>query len=327
MFREHYHGLLDEDDLLDNLRLKVQLKNKTIDEYVDGFRQIVSRLKRPPPTPEKVKFAYKNLRRPDRDYFSGQTVDSFRKLLRLGRECKREMRIDERQSQLLGKRIEKLAEISEKTSEGHQEKKGKGSKNKKGEVREQSSGQMATVTANNAGPSGSYRQGGSKEQSNSKGDPTNQENRPKSQGPQGFRQGQMPIQSTASGKIREQTFRSAPKQSEMRPKEMDHNQYRCRKCNEPGHRMIECPTTKCYGCGEFSHIGAYCPTGPELPHVDRAEPVRKGPSQYDRYCYRCGLEGVIIRDCPNCNGPPLDSGNGSAGAQFRPVTPANQTTA
>ena len=94
--------------------MKVQLKAESIDEYVDGFRQIAGRLKRPPSTSSQIDIVYKNLRREYRDYFRGHAINSFKQLLKLGRELEKENSIDERQSILMGKRTERLAEVTEK---------------------------------------------------------------------------------------------------------------------------------------------------------------------------------------------------------------------
>ena len=133
MFQEHYYGALDEDEIYDKLKMRVQLNAESIDEYVDGFRQIAGRLKRPPSTSSQIDIVYKNLRREYRDYFRGHAINSFKQLLKLGRECEKENRIDERQSILTGKRTERLAEVTEKKeSERAGENRGgkKGSKKK-----------------------------------------------------------------------------------------------------------------------------------------------------------------------------------------------------
>ena len=44
MFEERYFGLYDEDDMLDDLRIRVQMKNESISDFVDAFIYLVSRL-------------------------------------------------------------------------------------------------------------------------------------------------------------------------------------------------------------------------------------------------------------------------------------------
>ena len=61
MFREQYLGLQDEDDLYDDLRRKIQSKQESISEYIDRFRHMISRLRRPPADSEQLKIIYKGL--------------------------------------------------------------------------------------------------------------------------------------------------------------------------------------------------------------------------------------------------------------------------
>ena len=52
MLREQYLGLQDEDDLYDDLRRKIQSKQESISQYIDRFRHMISRLRRPPAVSE-----------------------------------------------------------------------------------------------------------------------------------------------------------------------------------------------------------------------------------------------------------------------------------
>ena len=75
--------------------------------------------------------------------------------------------------------------------------------------------------------------------------------------------------------------------------------FTCRECGESGHRLANCPRTKCYACNEFGHIAPACPKFP--------------PSE--RYCYKCSLQGYTVRNCPNCNPSAQTPENESAGNQ------------
>ena len=61
MLKERHFGLYDEDDMLDDLRIRVQRKGKSISDFVDKFIYLVSRLRHPPPVHTHVAIAFKKL--------------------------------------------------------------------------------------------------------------------------------------------------------------------------------------------------------------------------------------------------------------------------
>ena len=125
MFKERYFGLYDEDDMLDDLRIRVQRKNESILDFVDAFIYLVSRLRHPPPVHTQVGIAFKNVLLEYRSHMLSRTPKSFKELLDLGREYEKEKKLDERYSQLTGKKWDKLAAIEEKPV--NKENKGNGS--------------------------------------------------------------------------------------------------------------------------------------------------------------------------------------------------------
>ena len=116
-FRDRFIGLLDEDDLYDELKNCLQLKNESIDEFISTVRYMAHRLRQPLSTREQVKIAYKNLLPEYRKYINGRDRDSFSDLIRYGRVWKKEKGLDERQSHLTGRKTEKAAAISELSEE------------------------------------------------------------------------------------------------------------------------------------------------------------------------------------------------------------------
>ena len=129
LFKDRFIGLLDEDDLYDELRIRLQIKTESIDDFIGIFKHMVSRLRHQPPLKEQLKIVYKNLLPQYRQYINGRHIDSFRTLIKWGREWEKEKRIDERQSNLNGRKTDKVSAIQE--IEGELEKKSPNN-NKKG---------------------------------------------------------------------------------------------------------------------------------------------------------------------------------------------------
>ena len=76
-------------------------------------------------------------------------------------------------------------------------------------------------------------------------------------------------------------------------------EFRCRICDEPGHRASQCPTNVCYRCNGYGHLANVCPS-----------------SRNVMFCYKCGAQGVTVKDCPDCNGTQSQQqGNEEAGSQ------------
>ena len=123
--------MLDEDDLYDELRMRIQAKNESIDEFMGTFRYMAGRLKHSLSTRELLKIAYKNLGNKYRQYINSREIDSFSTFLKYGREWEREKRLDERQSSLNGRRVEMAAGFSDNADKDAKASKGSNNKSNK----------------------------------------------------------------------------------------------------------------------------------------------------------------------------------------------------
>ena len=147
LFKERFIGLLDEDDLYDELKMRIQTKNESIDEFIGTFKYMAHRLSHAPSTRELAKMAYKNLLPEYRKYINGREADSFKTLLKLGREWEKEKRIDERQALLMGKRIEKAAALQEVKDQTEKKSDKAARKNKKKNVADTQSEELCAEIA------------------------------------------------------------------------------------------------------------------------------------------------------------------------------------
>ena len=127
-FKERFFGIVDEDDLWDELRMKVQGKNESIADYVDSFQYLVSRFRHAPSLKSQLDIIYKNLLPEYRKHMINCEISTYRELLRHGKSFEKERKIDERQAQLSGKSTDRFAAMDEKSDDI--EKKGKQSSGK-----------------------------------------------------------------------------------------------------------------------------------------------------------------------------------------------------
>ena len=89
LFRDQFIGLLDENDLYDELKSRLQLKDETIYEFISSVRYMDHRLTQPLTMREQVKIPYKNLLLENRKFINDRDRETFHDLIRYGREWKR----------------------------------------------------------------------------------------------------------------------------------------------------------------------------------------------------------------------------------------------
>ena len=334
LFRERFIGLLDEDDLYDELRMRIQTKNESMDEFVGTFRYMAGRLKHSLSTRELLKIAYKNLSKEYRQYINGREIDSFSTLLRYGREWEREKRLDERQSSLNGKRVEKAAGISDNTDKNTKTSKGsnkKGSKKTSQEdMPEENHSEIAAIDMDKPrgdqqkqvqakpapkGQSGQTFPRNNRQQQSSRQQPgsgarARQEAGPQHQGlqrqPQRFQtntgtEGNQPGQNLVQAPPREVPSRNSAGVGQSNYRQAQ----RPSQTEEPNEQEVEC-----YICNELGHKSWLCPTITCYKCNGQGHLATVCPSiNNNLFCYKCGLAGVTSRNCPECNKYATQQGN------------------
>ena len=327
MFKERYFGLYDEDDMLDDLRIRVQRRGESISDFVDAFIYLVSRLKHPPPVHTQVAIAFKNVLPEYRSHMIGRLPRSFEELLELGREYEKGKKLDERYSQVTSKKWDKSAAMEEKSGDKEVNDKGgekaanKGKKKKGGKqvnsVPEHVE-QVAEIQVKQTDPRWPMGQtwsmgqtrpnAGQSQQQAPWGQPRpNQQPRRVSFAPppqpqySAVNSQVLPAasQPTAGPQHAQKNLQQEPQDFSWTSQQQPQRSTVCRECGQSGHRIANCPQTKCYACNEFGHIAPACPKFP--------------PSEL--YCYKCNLPGYTARNCPKCNPPVQAPENGSAGNQ------------
>ena len=251
LFKEHYFGLLDEDDLFDELKMKVQDKNETIDEYIDGFRYIASRLRYPPSVREQTKMIYKNLRCEYRDSMKGCRHETFAEILNLGRQHEKENKLNERQAVLLDRKSGKVAALDEISASEKRKSKNKSAQKSKSKEQETVELEVAAIEGNKAqismrptkkqgvrptsipynyGARQNLQQAQPHPRQNVKDQLVNQQ-----------------LQENLSGWNRKQP-QDDPQPGMQQTMQTDDRECFC--CHEVGHIASRCPTLTCYNCGE-----------------------------------------------------------------------------
>ena len=314
LFRDQYLGLLDENDLYYELHNKIQMKQETISEYIDSFRYLVSRMSKPPSISDQLGIIYKNLLSDYRRFIHGRKFESFAELRRFGLDWEKEKLIDERQSNLQFKKSDKLAEITENSSKSSRNGSKKG-KAKEGQeeiaaVGEQENNFAPKLQANKfPTPNQATSVPQNTAQRQSQGNFRNQRQqgegwRPQSQNSSWDNQATpQPLQ----GQIFQlNTIPRSPKDNsgvaqDLVPTAQDQRIPICRKCQQLGHKVTQCPQIFCRTCNAPGHMSWACPENPKREFS----------------CYKCGYPGVIRRNCPKCNSfeSEPNQGNEAAGGQ------------
>ena len=278
---------------------------------------MANRLKHPLTMEAQLDMVYKNLRREYRDHMKGCSRNSFKDILRLGRDYEKENKLDERQAQLTGRKAGRVAAITESEAQEKTEAKAiKKEKNKKSKTGESQQEVIVAVNGNRPQPQNRARQMSARKgpQQGSAGQHQPQQRQQLSQlqqqqiqakfekatAPdpqalgkfQGNRSGPFRNQNGAAPKRNnQQAENQQPIQSRMQNPQEESDQTTCYRCNEPGHIAAWCPTLTCYRCQGSGHLAKFCSQG--VPNMQQ----QKG----DYFCYKCGYQGVTVKNCPKCS--------------------------
>ena len=313
LFKNRFVQVYDREDLLDDLKRRMQGKGEKITPYLASLKYIVSRFARPPREREIVDTAWRNLLPKYRKAMGDKLVDSLSLLEEYGRRWERRKDLDSRyvpppppekmrgrsaafepsaKSEVVAVEAEDAGVAATTLGQGKV-----GGKNKNNSKQSSQAGSKQKSTQNNSEPS--YKDASTKKklplkktldecsedelvaalenmQRRTSGDKC---------GAPSSRQSPRPTQN-----INKQGGASSPRHATAPGRKGSAGE--CFKCGKKGHIISECPDITCFRCNQKGHTSRKCSN----------PPVSRPRNNLSAQCLVCGAEGTFLKDCPQCAG-------------------------
>ena len=321
-FREQFCKLVQDQDRLNELQQRLQRKGETAAKFINEFRRLVSRFKRPPSKRHQVQMAFAQLRADYRRFLAPRLIVDLEAIVRYGGEYELHLQWDARHKDApagTAHSADKTAKVAAvevpKTKKASTRREEPPPAEPKGRRRRRQRKSSATSNSTDEGEvarvSNRGPHTGRRMETTSGGiarDPAQTargQSRPRA-GASGAWQNRGPTQagrSNAAWQQKPQQWRPGPAPTSgggtlphMAPPSQKSSLQAwagapvgrahigpCFVCNEAGHLANECPARLCYSCGQCGHSANQC-----------------AGKTTSAACQLCDTPGVTAKTCPNC---------------------------